>query len=171
MAAKKLGKVAIIYSDEQRQSSESRNLAHYLCGLLSTSGYAQIVMIPFSSEGPIADLSSRRISYIPPKQSKPIEVPVSSFSPLFLSSFMSSFYQGADFSFAYFNAITECHMVVVTVNSMDTVACGQRLAEVLQNRKHIPIFSLQRGVRHGTSLSEEYAFSLFFFHLFHLIYC
>lgn len=85
MAAKKLGKVAIIYSDEQRQSSESRNLAHYLCGLLSTSGYAQIVMIPFSSEGPIADLSSRRISYIPPKQSKPIEVPVSSFSPLFLN--------------------------------------------------------------------------------------
>lgn len=73
----KVGKVAIVYSDNISQSSESKNLAHYFCGLLSTSGYADVVMIPFSSDGPIADLPNKRISYVPPGSTKPVEVPVS----------------------------------------------------------------------------------------------
>ncbi len=75
-APKKIAKVGIVYSDNGRQSGESKHLAHYLCGLLSTSGYAQIYMIPFSSEGPIADFAQRRITYLSPKTNKLIEVPV-----------------------------------------------------------------------------------------------
>jgi hypothetical protein len=75
---KKAGRVAIIYSENVHFSSESKNLAHYLCGLLSASGYAQIVMIPYSAEGPISDLpSATRIVYFPPHKNRPVEVPVS----------------------------------------------------------------------------------------------
>lgn len=77
-APKKIAKVAIVYSDNIRQSGESKHLAHYLCGLLSTSGYAQIYMIPFSSEGPITDFAQRRITYLTPRVNKLVEVPVSS---------------------------------------------------------------------------------------------
>lgn len=73
----KVGRVAIVYSDTERHSAESRNLAHYFCGLLSSSGYADIVMVPYSPDGPVSDLPTRRIAYIPPGQQKPREVPVS----------------------------------------------------------------------------------------------
>eukprot|EP00599_Poterioochromonas_sp_BG-1_P001738 CAMPEP_0173149196 /NCGR_PEP_ID=MMETSP1105-20130129/10183_1 /TAXON_ID=2985 /ORGANISM="Ochromonas sp., Strain BG-1" /LENGTH=398 /DNA_ID=CAMNT_0014064019 /DNA_START=36 /DNA_END=1229 /DNA_ORIENTATION=+ len=136
-APKKIAKVGIVYSDNGRQSGESKHLAHYLCGLLSTSGYAQIYMIPFSSEGPIADFAQRRITYLSPKTNKLIEVPAS------------------DVTYGYMNSITECHLIVVTVNSNDSTPCGQKLAEVLVNHHHVPIFSLQRGVRHGSILAEE----------------
>jgi len=80
MTARKAGKVAIIYSENHRDSSESKNMAHYLCGLLSASGYAQIFMLPYNAQGPVSDLSSnRRILYIPPNGTKPAEVPVGSF--------------------------------------------------------------------------------------------
>lgn len=72
----KAGKVAIIYSENEHQSLESKHLAFYLCGLLSQSGYAQIVMIPYCTEGPSSELLSQRISYIPPGKAKPLEVPV-----------------------------------------------------------------------------------------------
>lgn len=74
----KIAKVAIIYSDDERQSAESRNLAHYFCGLLSASGYADMIMIPYNPKGPVFDLTTRRIMYIPPFKDKPLEVPVSS---------------------------------------------------------------------------------------------
>jgi ketopantoate reductase len=53
------------------------------------------------------------------------------------------------------NSLAECQLVVVTVNSSDTVACGQKITEVLHNNKNVPVFSLQRGVRHGAVLSEQ----------------
>lgn len=76
--SKKAGKVAIVYSENEDNSTESKHLAYYLCGLLSSSGFASIVMIPFNAQGPTADLTHRRITYIPPGLKKPIEVPVNS---------------------------------------------------------------------------------------------
>ena len=73
----KVGKVAIVYSDTDRNSAESRNLAHYFCGLLSSTGYADIVMVPYCPDGPISDLPNRRVLFIPPGHQKPLEVPVS----------------------------------------------------------------------------------------------
>lgn len=74
---KKCGKVAIIFSDNEHESNESKYLAHYFCGLLSNSGFASITMIPYNKENSIPDLNYRRISYIPPNHTKPFEVPVS----------------------------------------------------------------------------------------------
>ena len=79
---KKIAKVAIVYSENHRYSNDSKNLAYYLCGLLSTSGYAQIHMIPFDAEGPVVDLAQRRISYHAPRSNKLIEVPVRGLSYL-----------------------------------------------------------------------------------------
>jgi hypothetical protein len=152
----KVGKVAIVYSDTERHSAESRNLAHYFCGLLSSSGYADIVMVPYSPDGPVSDLPSRRILYIPPGQQKPRDVPVSvvkiagHYHPC-----NTPIQQGADVTYAHWNALTTCHMVVVTVNGPESKACGAKLADTLQSHKHIPIFSMQRGVKHSHTLSEE----------------
>eukprot|EP01039_Chlorochromonas_danica_P000075 gene75-82_t len=136
--SKKVGNVGIIYSENVHYSSESKNLAHYLCGLLSASGYAQIFMIPYSSEGPISDISpNKRVFYKHPRNDKLLEIPAS------------------DVSFSHWNVLPECHLVVVTVNPSDSNACGNKLAEILENyKKRIPVFSIQRGVRYGTSLSE-----------------
>lgn len=138
--AKKAGKVAIIYSENVHYSSESKNMAHYLCGLLSSTGYAQIFMLPYSSEGPISDLitSSRKILYYPPHSKKPSEVPAS------------------DVVFTHWSVLPDCHMVIVTVNPSDVGPCGNKLSETLQNHKtRIPVFSIQRGVKYGTTLSDE----------------
>jgi hypothetical protein len=78
MMTKRLAKVGVVYSDNTRQSTESKHLAHYLCGLLTAGGWANVFMIPFSADGPISDTSSSgRILYVPPRQNKPLEVPVS----------------------------------------------------------------------------------------------
>lgn len=73
----KIAKVGIVYSDDEQQSAESRNLAHYFCGLLSASGYADMIMIPYNTKGPMVNLNKRRVMYIPPFKEKPLEVPVS----------------------------------------------------------------------------------------------
>ena len=78
----KIAKVAIVYSDDEAESAESRNLAHYFCGLLSASGYSDIFMVPYSSQGPVRELATRRIMYIPPFRNKPLEVPVSTLQPI-----------------------------------------------------------------------------------------
>lgn len=53
------------------------------------------------------------------------------------------------------SALSEVHMVVVTVNSEDTLACAKQIVLGLGNRKKIPIFSLQRGIKQSTILSDE----------------
>lgn len=72
----KKAKVAIIYSDNDRSSLESRNLAFYLCGLLVKGGWAHCVMIPYSQNGPSHSIPSSKITLIPMKLAKPMEVPV-----------------------------------------------------------------------------------------------
>lgn len=69
-------KVAIIYSDNDKESLESRNLAFYLCGLLVKGGWGHCVMIPFGPDGPRQIVTSSKISIIPMKLVKPLEVPV-----------------------------------------------------------------------------------------------
>lgn len=74
---RKLARAAIIYSEDNTSSLESRNLAFYFCGLLSKGGYANIVLVPYSKDGPSSILPSVRISYFEAGSSKPREVPVS----------------------------------------------------------------------------------------------
>ena len=81
-------RVGVIYSDSRTgNSNESKNLAHYICALLSSTGYALVNMIAMQPEGQettAADLrlnSGRRIHYLPTgNKGRPLEVPVSSFS-------------------------------------------------------------------------------------------
>ena len=74
--------VGIIYSDSIDESYESKNLAHYFCGLLASTGYAKINMIalrPDGSEVSHHELyanSSRKIKYFPPSATQPVAIAV-----------------------------------------------------------------------------------------------
>lgn len=61
----------------------------------------------------------------------------------------------SDYEFSHWSVLTECHLVVVTVNGPDTQPCAAKLADTLANHKYIPVFSLQRGLRFGSILSDE----------------
>lgn len=76
-AGKLKPKVGIVFSQTDRYSGESLNLANYFCGLLSTSGYSDVYMIGFQSDGMPGEVFPRRIKYITRGQSTPKEVPVS----------------------------------------------------------------------------------------------
>ena len=70
-------KVGIIFSQTDRFSGESMNLANYFCGLLSASGYSEIFMIGYESDGMPGEVYPRRVKYITRGQTNPKEVPVS----------------------------------------------------------------------------------------------
>lgn len=57
--------------------------------------------------------------------------------------------------FCAMNSIAECHLVIVTVNNEDTSSCGAKLVTILENKKKVPIFSMQRGVKLSSILTEE----------------
>lgn len=58
-------------------------------------------------------------------------------------------------TFAHFNALQDCHLIIIVVNSNDTKACCAKLAEVVANPKAVPLFCLQRGVRNSATVKEE----------------
>lgn len=75
--SKNKAKVAIIYSSNDKQSLESRNLAFYLCGLLCRGGWAHCVMVPHCPDGPVSSLPNDKVLVLPTRQLKPVEAPVS----------------------------------------------------------------------------------------------
>lgn len=66
----------------------------------------------------------------------------------------------------------ECHLIVVTVNAKDTSNLVEKLHGILQDKKNIPIFSLQRGVRSSSLLKDELVFQYvdFIFHTLEPLY-
>jgi hypothetical protein len=77
MAANRLKpKVGIVYSQTDTFSRESLNLASYMCGMLSVSGYSEIYMIGYQSDGLPGEVYPRRIKYLPRGQRVAKEVPV-----------------------------------------------------------------------------------------------
>lgn len=77
--SKVLPKVGIIYSESSKTSNESKYFAHYLCGNLVATKYAILNMIGMQSDGAPTAQSlpvNKRISFIPPRQTKAIEIPV-----------------------------------------------------------------------------------------------
>jgi hypothetical protein len=138
MASKK-PTIAIIYSESEKLSNESKNLAYYLCALLASTGHVLINMVAFSSDGKAPDSSSSRhdrISFIPPGKMKPHDAPC------------------CEVFHTHWDGLEKCPMVIVTVNSEDTENCGKKLGEVLLNRKNVVVFSLQRGVRNSAMLRD-----------------
>jgi hypothetical protein len=131
-------KVGIIFSQTDRFSAESINLADYICGLLTDTGYADVYMIGYEQGGP-GEVVSRRVKYIPQGQTKPREVPA------------------ADVTFAHFAALQDCHVLLLTVNSNDTKGCCDKLSELFPKprAKGVTVFSLQRGVRNSSIVKDE----------------
>ena len=72
--------IGIIFSHSDKFSNESKNLSHYLCGIISSTAFANIFMVPLNPEGlPLENLPSGRIFYHRNNTdafNKPIEIPV-----------------------------------------------------------------------------------------------
>ena len=120
-------------------SSESKNMAYFLAGMLSSSGYAKMFMVGQTEDGSPGDISHERIAYVPAKSNgkKIVEVP------------------GSDVTFGHWACLTECQVLIITVNTKDTEACCTKLADVMHDKKWVSIFSLQRGVRNSSTVSHE----------------
>jgi ketopantoate reductase len=135
----------VIYSESTSgNSNESKNLAHYMCGLLSSTGHAIVNMIAMQPEGEETSQaaphlnSGRRLCYLPPgSRGKPIEVP------------------GSDVTYGHWSLIEECDLLVITVNTYDTKRCCSKLSNMAPLQKNMAIFSLQRGVRNSTWVKDE----------------
>ena len=52
------------------------------------------------------------------------------------------------------SCIQQCHLVIVTVNSVDTEACAEMLIQTMEEKMKVPIFSLQRGVKNSATLKD-----------------
>jgi hypothetical protein len=71
----KAATVGIIFSESEKFSNESRNMAFYLTGLLSSSGYAKIFLFGQTPDSMPGDISNKRITYCD-RKNKIVEVPV-----------------------------------------------------------------------------------------------
>ncbi len=141
--------VAIVYSDTRKGSNESKHLAYYLCGQLANTGYANMHMIGLTPDGIPAQLPSsntERIAFMPrTSRDRKVEIPAS------------------DVTFAHFDSLADCHVIIVSVNSEDTKLCKTKMLAVLdesrykeQKRNSICIFSMQRGVKNSEIIKSAF---------------
>jgi len=143
--------VSIVYSESTGHSSESKNLAHYLCGLLANAGYSNLFLIGLDARtgGPTMELAqSKRILY--PRvgtdmsnRKNLVEIPASDVTP------------------AYLDKIQTSQVVIVTVNSDDMSALKRQLLEMLDPKRQgapraTTIFSIQRGVRNAAEIKDAF---------------
>lgn len=166
--------VGIIYSDSIKNSLESKSLAFYLSGCLVSTGYAKVKLFCHNSESSsLADLQLQHrnlnkgvISYLPVGKSSLkdiITVSVAGDNSLNQAPNVNSHTNTPQISFAHWNELQNCPVIIATVNSDDTESCCLRLAEVLPDSIYnIVVFSLQRGVRNGGILKAGYVFNCLF---------
>lgn len=141
--------VAIVFSESVVGSNEGKNLAHFLCGLLANSGFANTFMIGINADGGPADIApSRRIIYSPTgydvgDKKKQIEIPA------------------GDVTYAYLDKIATAHVIIITVNSNDMSPIKQQLTDILDPKRQNAmrsqtIFTIQRGVKNSAVVKDQF---------------
>jgi len=76
-SANNRARAAIIYSHNRDSSGESRQLAHYLCGLLASTGYCYVYLVGLDNNNATYEHPSNlRIRYCHKSGGKMIEAPV-----------------------------------------------------------------------------------------------
>ena len=164
-------RVGIIYSASEQDSTESKSLAYYLAGSLVSRGFAKSYLVGLSAEGSPCNLQREHkelykgcISYLPPGKTSVREVrnaavAISDGNAAVISDAGSSY--DARIFLCHWNELIDCQVIIVVVNSNDTVACSSKLASVLgDSRYRVVVFSLQRGVKNGGILKDGYALPL-----------
>lgn len=157
--------VGIIYSASIQDSSESKNLAYYLSCCLISRGFAKVKLVGLNQNGSPcdlrlehADLHKGSISFLPPgkssiKHAKSAAVSVDDCGDGVASKFGSS--GSSQISLSHWNELEKCQVIIITVNSIDTIACSTKLASVLATSiYHVVVFSIQRGVKNGGILKD-----------------
>jgi len=122
-------KIAVIYSDSDRLSNESKNLGLYFCGQLANTGYTNMYMVGITPDGnpggvDIATANKKRLTYCPRYSGsnggkKFTEVP------------------SADVTYSHWDILSECHVIIVTVNSEDTKMCRNKLVDLLDANRYV----------------------------------
>jgi hypothetical protein len=161
-------RVGIIYSAGNLDSVESKSLAYYLAGLLVSRGFAKSYLVGLGAEGSPCNLQQEHyqlfkgcIAFLPPgktavREVRTAVVAISDGSAAVKSDATSS--NDAQIFFCHWNELTNCQVIIVAVNSNDTVACSLKLASILGDSHYrVVVFSLQRGVKNGGILKDGYA--------------
>jgi len=131
--------VAVIYSETTEESKESICLGKYFGALLANSGYSNVYIIGYRRDDKILDNhQSSRISFVHPITHKITEAPAS------------------DIQYTNWNALIECHVIIVTVNPKDTIPVAKKLTDVLKAQKNVVIIGLQRHVRNSSNLFKNF---------------
>lgn len=165
-------KVGIIYSAGHLDSAESKSLAYYLAGSLVSRGFAKSYLVGLTEEGSPCDLQKEHnqlfkgcIAFLPPgkttvREVRTAAVAISDGSATVKTDSSSS--NDAQIFFCHWNELTNCQVIIVAVNSNDTVACSSKLASILGDSQYrVVVFSLQRGVKNGGILKDGYDFFLY----------
>lgn len=164
-------RVGLIYSAGSLDSAESKSLAYYLACSLVSRGFAKSYLVGLSTEGGPCNLQQEHnrlykgcIAFLPPgkttlREVKTAAVAISDGSAAVKADATSN--NDAQICFCHWNELTNCQVIIVVVNSNDTVACTSKLASILGESKYrVVVFSLQRGVKNGGILKDGYVFSL-----------
>ena len=139
--------MAIVYSESDRFSAESKNLAYWIAGQIAELGCAIVHLVGVSPDGiPDADALNRRqkerIVFRGSWGGKKVELPA------------------GDIHHSHFDMLNTAHVVIVTVNSSDTYMCVEKMKQQLGPSRSAgnkcTIFSLQRGVRNNEAVREAF---------------
>ena len=157
--------VGIVYSANIGDSAESKNLAYFLSGCLTARGFAKVKLVGLNHNGSpcdlrhqYADLHEGSISFLPPGKSSLRDIKTAAVSVSDCSDAEDSRYDStgsSQISFSHWNELEKCQVIIVAVNSSETVACSTKLASVLTTTiYHAVVISLQRGVKNGGILKD-----------------
>ena len=177
--------VGLIYSESETSSNESRYIAYYLAGVLVHTGYAKAALIGYRADGLPSDLHRQReellgghLRVLPPGKTfrtikDIVNVPISTVQSVAAMAGSSADGNRGNVNgspplvaFCHWNELTNCDVLIVTINTPDSESCTAKMVHVLQlfsqpgsqsqgsgNRQQRPrapvVFTLQRGVRTG----------------------
>ena len=138
--------VAIIYSEGDRFSAESRNMAWWMAAQLGDLGCCIVHLVGVSPDGiPTNSLNQgkkERIVFMGSWNGKKVEVPA------------------GDINHSHFDMLNTAHVVIVMVNSSETYMCVEKMKQQLGQSSSVghkcTIFSLQRGVRNNEAVREAF---------------
>lgn len=131
--------IGILFSDNLEDSQESYFLARYIGALLALSGYAEVYLVGLTDNLDIRSSScTPRLTILHPISGKDFDAPSS------------------DINIGTFSKLSECDVIIVTVNSKDSEFCGKKLSNLFStSNDKVILFCLQRGVKSSEELSKQ----------------
>ena len=62
--------------------------------------------------------------------------------------------KASDLRYDHWSSLSSCHVIITTVAPCDAEACGEKLRDNLESKLLQTTFTMQKGVRAGTTLRD-----------------